>query len=674
MNLIGKKQGKRTKLGRRGLWGVAVLLAWSVWGGAALAESPDLPPLILTHTEERISLPPVFHMLEDPERSLTVEQAASPQRAAQYKPIPGGKISVGFTDSAYWYRLRVTNHTQESRWILDVGFLDMDQIDLHVLSADGRWTSLHSGAPVPARQRPFNGRHLDFPLELPPGQTVTLYLRLANAQGIVTTPVSLGTHQRMEHDKRGDDMIVGMYYGVVYGLALYNLFLFFLLRNRSYLAYVGFNLLVSLMQLQVDGIFQAYIFPGLPKNQDLFVILFACSGLLILLMSFARKFLELPRTLPGWDRVILGQQLAIGVTLAAGVLWLALNLPHFQWLIQVTFVQAAAIVELAVLGLWLAWRNEALARYFVAAQMSFLAGGMVLILLAFGWVPNNFATMHSMQAGSAAEMILFSMALAEQVNRIRSARDRAEALAQFQAAENQELRQAKTAMEDAIRLKDRFVTLMAHDIRTPISAILLLAETLKLDDNPLSPNQMETLNRVRVRGEGFLKMAEELMRFNQLQSGKVTVEKTWVTGEDISADPMGLGILAEGKGIRLVNQVPPTARFYCDPMLTREVLQNIMVNAIKFCRAGDTVTLALAGDHSLKVADNGPGIAPGLLQDLFREDKKTSTVGSAGEIGTGLGLPLARVMTRIQGGDLRVESAEGKGAVFYVDLPPEQDA
>ncbi|MDH4122080.1 MAG: sensor histidine kinase [Deltaproteobacteria bacterium] len=612
----------------------------------------------------------MFQYLEDPERSMTVEQAASSQRSAEYQPLPAKGISFGFSNSAYWFRVRVTNHTLEPDWILDVGFPALETADLYVQDSQGRWSTQHTGIEVPADRRPIQGRSLDFPLSIPPGQTVTLYLRLANPGGTMAAPVRLGDHNWVENEKRNVNLVLGSYYGATYGLALYNLFLFFLLRSRAYLVYVALNLCTSFIQLLLDGILQAHLIQGLTQSNHLALTIALSCAQTALIIHLGREFLELPRTFPRWNGLLRRLQQLLIATGAAGMVLGIFDLPGMLWPMQFMMAQVVVTV-MAMVGLAvnLSWRGEALARYFFAAQMFTIAGGMVVFFIPMGMAPANLITMHGMQIGSVAEMVIFSMALAEQVNRFRSAKERAETLAEFREGENQELRRTKDALEEAIRLKNRFMTLMAHDIRTPVSTILTLAETLKLGEHPLAPEQIETLNRMRVRGEGFLKMAEELMRFNHLQSGAVTVQKTWVTGEEITAEPMGMNLLAESKTIHMANRVPPTARFYCDPILTREVLQNLVVNAIKFCRSGDTITLEIRGDHTLAVADTGPGISADLLPDLFREDKKTSTVGSAGEIGTGLGLPLAREMMRVQGGELRVASSPGRGAVFLVDLP-----
>ncbi|MDH4122299.1 MAG: ATP-binding protein [Deltaproteobacteria bacterium] len=221
----------------------------------------------------------------------------------------------------------------------------------------------------------------------------------------------------------------------------------------------------------------------------------------------------------------------------------------------------------------------------------------------------------------------------------------------------------------AIRQKNRFVSLLAHDIRSPVSAMMVMAETLKLDDHPLSPEQEETVNRIRVRGESFLKMVDELVRFTQMQGESPQMDLQWFSPLDIIQEVLTLGVLGARKGITLENKLESHHTLFADPVLFREVLQNLVVNAIKFCRPGDTITLAMVDPQTLIVTDTGPGISPDILPNLFREDVRTTTLGSQGEVGSGLGLPLAHQIMSAMGGSIQVESIPGKGAVFLLRFP-----
>jgi CheY-like chemotaxis protein len=189
---------------------------------------------------------------------------------------------------------------------------------------------------------------------------------------------------------------------------------------------------------------------------------------------------------------------------------------------------------------------------------------------------------------------------------------------------------------------------------------------------PLAAAQRETLQAVNTRLQQQLTLIDEVLSLTRLRTGKLRVHKRPIAAGVLLAAVMGFRFQAEQKGVRLVNEVPDSLQLAADPVLFGQVVQNLVSNAIKFSRPGGTVRLFAPPDHaaSLAVQDNGVGIDPKRLLDLFRSDVKTSTVGTAGERGTGMGLPLSHDIVAAHGGTLRVESEPGRGSTFYVDMPP----
>ena len=141
--------------------------------------------------------------------------------------------------------------------------------------------------------------------------------------------------------------------------------------------------------------------------------------------------------------------------------------------------------------------------------------------------------------------------------------------------------------------------------------------------------------------------------------------------EKVEKNISNLSHLAKHKGIVLINNVPEEMQLYADSALLGEVIQNLASNAIKFCHRGDRVTFYQPDDRecTLAVADTGVGMSQEKIGKLFRVEEKTSTPGTAGEQGTGFGLPFSHDIIVAHGGDLFVESVEGEGSIFFVQLP-----
>ncbi len=236
----------------------------------------------------------------------------------------------------------------------------------------------------------------------------------------------------------------------------------------------------------------------------------------------------------------------------------------------------------------------------------------------------------------------------------------------------EELRAAKEKAEEATKLKDKFVSLVAHDLKSPFNSILGYL-TLVHDDaqNPLHPKHHEMLSRAMDSGKALLHMIEELLKISRFQTGKILLQPKFFDGY-LSAGYAAANLrnLAEQKGISLISEVPRGTRLYADVNLFGEVVQNLVSNAVKFCHEGDRITIsALKGRAGITVNDTGVGINEMMLPKIFQHEETTSTKGTAGEKGTGLGLPFSHDIMEAHGGTLRVESVAGKGSTFYAELP-----
>jgi len=235
-----------------------------------------------------------------------------------------------------------------------------------------------------------------------------------------------------------------------------------------------------------------------------------------------------------------------------------------------------------------------------------------------------------------------------------------------------ELIKAKREAEDATRLKDKFVSLVAHDLRSPFTSILGTMHLL-IDDRSLNlkPKQRELMSAVLQSGNRMVAMIKEMLDISRLKTGKIELKPKFFDGHLMSGAVMGaISHLVNEKGIKIVNEVPEGSRLYADTTLFFEVISNLVSNSVKFCGKGDTITLFNPPGRptTIAVKDTGPGISEKMLPDIFKSEVKTTSLGSLGEPGTGLGLPYSYDIMHAHGGDIKVESAKGEGSVFYAEL------
>ncbi len=249
--------------------------------------------------------------------------------------------------------------------------------------------------------------------------------------------------------------------------------------------------------------------------------------------------------------------------------------------------------------------------------------------------------------------------------RIQSALNTQEFIAQ--------LKESREKAEEATKLKDKFVSLMAHDLKAPFTSILGFLSVMQEDQEPsLHEKHKKMLDRVIDNGKGLIKMVDKLLTISMLQTGKIVPQKKFLDVFQTSASVIGnLSYLAREKEIELINEVPRATRIFADFDLMGEVVSNLVSNSIKFCHKGDHIRIFVptGSTATIAVEDTGIGISEKLLPIIFKHEEVTTKKGTAGEKGTGLGLPLCNDIMEAHEGTLRVESVEGKGSTFYAQLP-----
>lgn len=245
-------------------------------------------------------------------------------------------------------------------------------------------------------------------------------------------------------------------------------------------------------------------------------------------------------------------------------------------------------------------------------------------------------------------------------------------ISEHQKAE-QELSVAKETAEMATEEKDKFVSLIAHDLKAPFSSIFSFLDLLELEGGRgASTKQLELIPSLRRRCQHAMETISDVLRSSRFTGGTIQLNPTFLNGSmEALLAKSNFTELAQEKGIEIINEVPEGTRIYADSGLLGEVLHNLVSNAVKFCSEGDKVTIFVPeGDTpGIAIKDTGSGIDPKLLPDLFRRDVNTSTVGTGGEVGTGLALPICKDIVEAHGGTLEVETIQGEGSIFTVRLP-----
>jgi signal transduction histidine kinase len=268
------------------------------------------------------------------------------------------------------------------------------------------------------------------------------------------------------------------------------------------------------------------------------------------------------------------------------------------------------------------------------------------------------------------------------------ARDTAEAalaeaeMALEEAATAEEhLRDARDAAEAALHTRDEFVSTMTHEVQTPLNAIIGYLELLEMDvSGALADTQRSYVQRAQESSRHLLRLVRDVLDFSKSETARLAVEHEEVGAAETARGALALvRPLASGRLLTLVDETASAAglRYVGDEYRVRQILVNLLTNAIKFTPAGGRVTLQcrLAADGGGRgelvytVTDTGEGVRPEDAERIFEPFVQGAAGLTRRHGGTGLGLPISRRLARLMGGDVMLDRSGASGAVFTLRLP-----
>jgi two-component system, sensor histidine kinase len=236
----------------------------------------------------------------------------------------------------------------------------------------------------------------------------------------------------------------------------------------------------------------------------------------------------------------------------------------------------------------------------------------------------------------------------------------------------QELIDARDEAAKANRAKSQFLANMSHEIRTPLNGVLGMAQVMERDE--LTPRQLERLRIIRESGRALLVLLNDILDVSKIEAGRLELEETDFDLEEIVRAACALfAEMAEQKGLAMQVQVAPQARgrWRGDPLRLRQVISNLVSNAVKFTVRG-SVSIEVersAEGLAVRVRDTGVGIPAARLGGLFEKFTQVDASTSRQYGGTGLGLAISRELTELMKGSLTVESEVGVGSTFTMIAP-----
>ncbi len=635
-----------------------------------------------------------------------------------------------YTNAAIWLRLDIKNNQKNSALAIEIVNPQLDEI--HFYEPNGTsYSQLKTGDNLPFSQRLVNHQHFVFPILLQKGTSAVYYLRLYSEEQM-SIPVYVGTRESITDNHYTGDLFTGLYLGIMFVMFFYNLFIYFSVKDRSYLYYVMYILGIALAQASLQGFTFKYVIAEWPVLNKMLVVLFSTiSG--IGAISFARHFLQLPARLPFVNKVLYVfatlYALALLVFLA-GFHIISYNVLDFSALLVSCYALYFSI-KLSLQGI----RS---AQFFLLAWSFFMVGLLVYVARNLGLLPYTFFTDHVLMIASAVEAILLSIALADRINTLKKEKEISQAEALQISLENEQLvREQNLVLEQKVaertselqqtngelnltltELKNTQTQLVnaekmaslgqltagiAHEINNPINFVTSNIRPLRRDVQDL----LETFNRfeklipaedVKMKAQldaikvemDFDYLAEEIsVLINGMEEGATRTAEivkglrtfSRLDESDLKKVNVNEGIDSTlillnsnlGGRISVVRKYDEDALIECYPGKLNQVFMNILNNAIQAMHTNDNHASGILTLITRSVADQVVieigDTGPGMSESVKQRIFEPFFTTKAVGQGTGLGLSIVYSIIESHHGTIEIDSTLGEGTTFRLTLP-----
>jgi CheY-like chemotaxis protein/nitrogen-specific signal transduction histidine kinase len=233
-----------------------------------------------------------------------------------------------------------------------------------------------------------------------------------------------------------------------------------------------------------------------------------------------------------------------------------------------------------------------------------------------------------------------------------------------------ELERARDEALAATQAKDEFLSRMSHELRTPLTAILGFGQLLQLED--LSPDNADSIDHIVTAGQHLLQLINEVLDISQIESGNLSLSMEPILLREVVTEIVSLmGPIAAARAVSVEERALDGLAVWADRQRIKQVLLNLVSNAIKYNREGGSIIItgaASADAVALTVADTGLGMPESSLDRLFVPFDRMGAAHSGIE-GTGVGLSLSKALVEAMGGTIGADSEVGQGSRFWVELP-----
>ncbi len=656
-------------------------------------------PIILTDGQEEYPVGLHLEILEDPGGLLTLEEVSSGTYDAQFSPSTQEVPNLGITPSTYWFRFRVRNNSAELKeWLLEFSDANIDFLTLYIPQPNQQYQEIKTGRLLSFTSRPLPYRYFVFDFSTPPTTEIAIYGKAASSVPL-NLPLIIWSPQAFLRSMQVQLLRLGLVLGVLFIMAGYNLFLYFSLRDKSYLYYVLVICSLAGIKLIIEGLTAQYLgsrFVAIEADIELFLLLL----MFLALLSFAKSFLITKTYAPRLDRLIVWLRWGLVVITLLRFIFNS-SLPIILALLLMLGVSAVIILGSGVVA-W--YRGNRAARFFLLTWFIFLSQTTIYLTFAANLLKSPWRPI-SIDLAIVWLALFLSLALADRIRLLTREKEHTQAellrhqqellrlgdeyttnlqmtndqlyqtILEKEKAQ-QELKAHAKELERSNKDLQDFAYVASHDLQEPLRKIQAFGDRLQAKcAGELDEQGQDYIQRMQSAAARMQILIHDLLAFSQVTTKAepfTPVNLTAVVQEVIQQ--LEVQIDAVSANI----DVADLPKIEAERSQMYQLFQNLISNSLKFHRDDVPPDISITCDClpgnnccRILVTDNGIGFNEEYQERIFIIFQRLHNRDQYP--GTGIGLAVCKKIVERHGGTIEALSRPDHGASFIITLPLSQN-
>lgn len=592
--------------------------------------------------------------------NLSINDILNGESNLDFNPLTSENQSLGFTSDNYWLNFKLENTTNQAQtYYLQTARPITDIANLYQIS-NNNYIEYNSGDAIDFNDRQVQHRKTVFKLELPKNSVQKFYIHLKSDGETLNLPLLIQTENEFWKSNYNEHLFLGFFYGLLFLAAIVYLFFFTSLSNKTFLYYSIYVLSIALLQSALDGIIFQYILPsgGYLNNRAVLITALFSN---FFLLKYCERFLKVSQRA---KHISIAFKVLYITIIILGVL-LFVNEKTKEFVYPISNVNGLlSLILILVTLFYLRYKSYKIDVFFSVGIFFLVIGLLGFVMNNLSLLPNNFITLNSAKFGITFEVIFLSLSMSNLIRDLRLEKEKSQII-------------ALNKSEEISELKSYFMSNISHELRTPINAIMGIADD-ELSKNPKG-EMLKNFEVIKHASLNLLSNINDILDFEKIEKGELKLRT-----EHFNPKTAVIQIsdnwkrMAEKKDLKYSFEIDSTVPEVLegDPERFTQIINNVLSNAVKFthfgkidCNIKSTTLENNIAEIAIIIKDTGIGIKDSQINNLFNSFGQMRLNDKRSFGGVGLGLSITKHLIDLFKGSIEIDSEENRGTSVTVSLP-----